>query len=327
MIIQEYKKQKNKQDEIVVQSNYLIESHYRLNLQEKRLILWLIKEIKKEDIDFRTYKLSITAFAEMMELNPQTQYKEMKKITKSLLTRSIEINDTKKDETIQITWLCFVKWENKKGICSLEFHPSLKPYLLQLQYYFTKIGFNDLLELKSIYSVRIFELLSQYEALGKRKMEIDNIRSWCGISDHEYRLYANLKSRVIERAKTEINAKTEYDVDYKEIKTSRKVTGIEWGIKKKPKSSKLLSLEQEASRSQFLIESLLSYGFSNAIAKRLIQNNEESVIKNAIKAVDLQIERGKVKNAKAMLQTAIKDQWHPEIFKTKKKKSCIDLVS
>ena len=35
--------------EIVVQSNYLVESSYRLNFQEKRLIAWLSTKIRKDD--------------------------------------------------------------------------------------------------------------------------------------------------------------------------------------------------------------------------------------------------------------------------------------
>ena len=32
-------------------------------------------------------------------------------------------------------------------------------------------------------------------------------------------------------------------------------------------------------------------------------------------AVDLQLSRGQVRNTKAMLMTAIKEQWHPEKYK------------
>jgi len=315
---------KNQNDQVVIQSNHLIEAHYRLSLQEKRLILWLIKEIGRDDTDFKKYKLTITEFAQMMELNPKTQYKEMKKVTKALIIRLIEINNLKTKETIQMSWLCFARWELKKGICSLEFHPELKPYLIQLKSHFTKIGFADFLGLKSVYSVRIFELLVQHELMGKRRMSIEDIRSWCGIRKDEYKLYAHLKSRIINKSKSEINSKTDYEIDYAEIKESRKVVAIEWTIKKKnpqkeEHSQKLMTLQKELRSELALVESLMEYGFSKGIAKRLLKTHEEDVIKNAIKAVNVQIERNNVKNAKAMLQTAIKEKWHPEVFKKKKR--------
>lgn len=315
--------QTDKNNQIVVQSNYLIEAHYRLTLQEKRLILWLIKEIGKEDLGFKKYKLSITEFAKMMELNPKTQYKEMKKVTKSLITRPIEFDNLETKGTMQMSWLCFAHWEPKKGICSLEFHPELQPYLLQLKSHFTKIGFADFLGLRSVYSVRIFELLAQYDVMGKRIMSIENIRSWCGILKDEYQLYAHLKSRIINKAKKEINAKTEYEVDYIEIKESRKVTALEWTIKKKSslkkdQSEKLSNFQKEYRSELALIQSLIEYGFSKPTAKKLLKNNGEDVIKNALKSVNIQVERNHVKNPKAMLQTAIKEKWHPEVFKKKK---------
>ena len=70
-----------------------------------------------------------------------------------------------------------------------------------------------------------------------------------------------------------------------------------------------------------LIESLIEYGFSKATAKGLLKLHEADVIKNALRSVNIQIERNNVKNPKAMLQTAIKGKWHPEIFKKKGRKS------
>lgn len=308
----------------VVQSNKLIEAHYRLTLQEKRLILWLIKEIGRDDIDFKKYRLSIIDFAQMMGFNPKTQYREMKLVTKALITRSIDIENTETGATTQMAWLCFAHWEPQKGVCFLEFHPALKPYLLQLKGQFTQIGFADLLGLDSVYSIRIFELLLQYALIGGRTTTINELRTWCAIQKDEYRLYAHLKSRVIDRAKTEINAKTNYEVDYKEIKEGRKVTAIEWTIGKKThfekmQLEKLAIITKELRSTNAILEQLLEYGFTRQAALRIIKNHDEIEIANAIKSVDIQVQKGKVKNPKAMLNIAIKEKWHPERYAVNKK--------
>jgi len=315
-----------KTKEIVVQSNRLIEAHYRLTLQEKRLILWLTKEIKRDDIDFKKYQLKITDFAEMMGLNPKTQYKEMRRITKALMSHIIEIEDPQDNSIKQMAWLCFAHWEPKKGICSLEFHPELKPYLLQLKVEFTQVEFSEVLGLKSVYSIRIFELLIQYLSIGKRKTSVNDLRSWCGIQKEEYKLYADLKRRVIDKAKEEINAKTEYEVDYKEIKESRRVASIEWIIKKKThfekmQDAKVIVLRKEYRSEAALIDRMVEYGFGKYLSQKLIQNHGEEAVTDALKAVDIQVERGVVRNPKAMVQTAIKERWHPEKYKDRKKRS------
>lgn len=127
-------------------------------------------------------------------------------------------------------------YHETEGRVSLRFDPALKPYLLQLKGYFTKIEMGDLLHLKSVYAIRIFEILLQYLTLGGEKQAFEELKQYLGIKKNEYKLYANLSLVLSNAPKTEINTKTEYDVDYDEIKTSRKVTAIEWEIKKKPES-------------------------------------------------------------------------------------------
>jgi plasmid replication initiation protein len=306
--------------EIVVQSNYLVESSYRLNFQEKRLIAWLSTKIRKDDVDFKKYRVSIKEFAQEVNLDPNSQYREMKKLTASLITRLIQIEDQETGKTKQMAWLCFAEWDPKMGICDLKFHPDLKPYLLQLKEKFTVMEFGNYLKLDSSYSMRILEFLVQYESIGERKISIKDIRAWCGIRKDEYTLYADLKRKIINRAKDEINAKTEYEIDYVEIKESRKVVALDWTIKKKriqPEGTaeKVRQLQKEYRSESVIVDSLVEYGFSRAIAKRFITNNGEDAVSDALKSVNIQLDRGRVKNPKAMLQTAIKEKWKPDVYR------------
>ena len=224
---------------------------------------------------------------------------------------------------MQVAWLSSARYQGKKGIVILKFDPELKPYLLQLKSHFTKLDIVDTMKLKSVHSIRMFELLLQYLTIGNRKMTLEDLRAWCGIQKDEYNLYADVKRYVINRAKTEITAKTEYEIDYQEIKESRKVVAIQWTIKKKriqPEgtSQKVRQLQKEYRSESALIDSLVEYGFSRTIAKRFITNNGEDVVSDALKAVNIQVERGQVKNPKAMVQMAIKEKWKPEVYKNKK---------
>lgn len=308
----------------VIKSNSLVEARYRLSLQEMHVIYWLLTQIKPEDEEFKIHKLEIVEFAKIIGVKSENQYKELRKVTKRLIQRAMEIYQPDTQEYIQFSWLSSARYQIKQGCVLLEFSSLLKPYLLQLKGYFTKIDIVDTLKLKSIYAVRIFELLLQYISIGKREINIEDLRAYCGIEKEQYKLYADLKRYVIEKAKLEINTKTEYEINYTEIKKLRKVFAIEWSIQKKDiqtkQQLKKLAIVQREFRSEaVLVESLLEYGFSKPISKRLIKNHGEEVIRNAIRVVNLQIERGKAKNPKAMLQTAIQEKWHPEVFKPKKK--------
>ena len=303
----------------VVKSNSLIEARYRLSLQEMHVIYWLLTQIKLKDEDFKAHKLNIVEFANMVGVKSENQYKELRKVTKRLIQRAMEIYHPDTQEYVQFSWLSSARYQLKQGCVLLKFDPELKPYLLQLKSHFTKIDIVDTLSLKSIYAVRVFELLLQYISIGLRKISLHDLRAYCGIEDQEYKLFADLKRKVIEKAKTEINTKTEYDINYTEIKESRKVVAIEWTIEKKnvvteQRRKKLVLLQQELRSEVALVNSLMEYGLSKLMAKRLTANYGEAVVKDAIRVVDLQIERGRAKNPKALLLASLKNKWHPEKF-------------
>ena len=266
----------------IVQSNRLIEAQYRLNLQEKRLVLWLISQIHKDDLDFKKYEISVVEFAKMMEMCPDTQRKELKKITASLVTRLIQIECD--DETKQLAWLSFAKWSG--GKCFVEFHPELKPYLLQLKEQFTQISFADLMGFKGAYTARILEITAQYAAIGTRLTTINELKGWCGIGDEEYQQYKHFKSRIINPAKKEINEKTSYTIDYKEIKYSRKVEKINWIISKKNTHKEVVTKSQPIKN---LVE--ISHKIKEVADFVKVYENEVSGIHYLLNAIDLKTEK------------------------------------
>lgn len=315
-------KKTSQNNELVIQHNHLIEAKYSISLQEKRLILLMSSRIQKNDKDFQTYTFSVQEICSLLQINNKNIYREIDNVISKLFTRVLVIKDLVEDSTTKISWLTHAKYWHGKGLVQLNFNQKLKPYFLEIQEKFTKISIGEVIGLKSIYAIRFFELLKQYESLGTRNFTLYEIRDYCGIPENQYLLYANLKSKVLEIAKREINSKTNISIEYEEIKTSRKVTSLKFIIKSNTEHQNSLSnckLDKEYRTYSIILESLTEYGFSKLTAKRLIKNHGEEVVRNAIRAVNLQIERGKVKNPKAMLQIAAQEKWHPEIFKQKKK--------
>ena len=72
---------------------------------------------------------------------------------------------------------------------------------------------------------------------------------------------------------------------------------------------------QEVKRKPAVVDTLKEFDLSLRVVNQILKENTEQTIQNAINAVDLQLSRGQVRNAKAMLMTAIKEQWHPEKYK------------
>jgi plasmid replication initiation protein len=317
-------KKEDPRNELIVQHNHLIEARYHLTLQEKRLMCWLASQVKQTDEDFKEHELSIKEFAELIDVKGDHLYKTLDTITHKLMQKIITIRSLKKKGFAKAALLGGVEYYEGQGIIKLSFHPYLKPYMLQLKDRFTQISLGDVMGLKSVHAMRIYEVLKQYESIGNREISLSDLRDYCGIEEGQYKNFNDLKRFLLQISQKEINNKTDLFIGYEEIKTSRKVTSIKFTIKpnsiyKSPEFQKNNSTEKEYRSASTLIESFLEYGFSKGMAKRILKGHEEDVIKNALKSVNLQIERNHVKNAKAMLQTAIKEKWHPEVFKKRKR--------
>ncbi|MDP2364071.1 MAG: replication initiation protein, partial [Ignavibacteria bacterium] len=143
-------------NELVVKSNFLIEASYKLSAPEQRVILFLVSMINPDDEEFREYVFPIKKFAEMAGLKHKQEYAQTEEITKSLIGRVFTIHSP--TGKLQISWLSSAEYQDGKGAVSLKFDSKLKPFLLQLKERFTKYHIEQVMHLKSSYSIRIYEL-------------------------------------------------------------------------------------------------------------------------------------------------------------------------
>ncbi len=217
---------------MVVQSNKLIEARYRLSLGEQRLILAMISMIGRDDTDFKDYVIRLADFWRYLGTSNKNQYSETKKITKRLLQRVLEIK-TEKGGLLQCNWISSAEYIPGAGIVRLSFDPKLKPYLLFLKEEFTRYGLT-VIRFKSVYSIRIYGLLKQYEAIGRRKIAVSELRAILGLENTEYQFYKDLKRRVLTVAQKELKKGADVRFEFTEIKKGKKVDVIEFTIQRQP---------------------------------------------------------------------------------------------
>jgi plasmid replication initiation protein len=222
------RKKINESSLLVTQSNKLVESRYNLPLSEQRLILSMIAHIQPDDEDFKPYVISIQEFAEFLNIDKNSMYRACKKITKSLLTRVVEIKE--KERLVQTNWVSSAEYIDGSGMVDLRFDPLLKPYLLQLKSGFTSCRLAMLLSFKSQYTMRFYMLLKQYDKLGKREINIAELRKMLGIAKQQYAQFTDLRKRVIIPAQQELKAKANLSFEFEEIKQSRKIIAIRFSI-------------------------------------------------------------------------------------------------
>jgi len=212
--------------------NALIEARYNLTVEEQRLILATIAML--DSVETRDHlpvlKIPVKLIIETTGIH-EKNYNQIKNALQRLMGRVITIEDENGFELYQ--WFIKAKYEKGQGSIEVQFHPDLKPFLLGLKKRFTKIPLNQVLQLRSKYAIRLYELLKRYEDTGFRTDYLPELRLKLGVEENEYKVFKDFERRVLKPAVNEINEKTDLEVNYTKKKTGRKITHIEFEIKSK----------------------------------------------------------------------------------------------
>ncbi|MBU3093756.1 replication initiation protein [Clostridium sp. CF011] len=212
----------------IYQSNKLIEASYSFTVLEQKLIRLLASMITKDDVDLKEYQFLATDLSKTLNIHKRNIYRELDRVTDKLMARFIKM---KNDDTEEFDKFHLIKTAKlRNGILILKIDEDMKYFYLKLNWY-TKYQLKNIMQFKSTYSFRLYELLKQYEGIGSRLISIADLRIGLDIEKEQYPKYSNLKQKVINVAQNEINLKTDISFDYEEIKTGRKVTSIKFYIK------------------------------------------------------------------------------------------------
>lgn len=221
----------NKTNNLVTKSNSLIEARYRLTLEEQRLILYLVSMIQPKDEDFAVYTISVKDFMELTDVKSKDVYRQFKDMSEHLMSKPLVIR--KENSTLVMNWLSSAEYYSGQGKIEVSFDPKLKPYLLKLKANFTSYKLKNVIMLKSFYSIRIYELLKQYERLGERLFTLIDLREYLSIDESFYPMYSNFKQKVLNVAYKELKEKSDIYFEFEEIKQGLRVEKIRFIIHKK----------------------------------------------------------------------------------------------
>ena len=327
---------------VVRKHNDLIEARYQLpSLQEQRVIHMLLGQIKPDDEDFKGYRIAVSDFAKIAGIRADTLYSQMDSITLSLRNRSVSIRNGK--SFFHTGWLSSAEYKHGTGYVELCFDPKLKPWLLQLKEHFTQYKLEAVLHFKSIYAIRLYEMLKKEAFKAKldptsktKRFQVEytyeEMRESFGINKKEYKLFAHFRTKTIEPAVTEIYDKTDlniYDVVYG--KTGRAISRILFKVEVREKAEaevralqiRLDEKPKEASGKEELKTRLQELGYSAEYASRDVNKYGKQRIERSIAYTLAMQKAGEVKNFPAYLSKVIEGDlggaWETAIVEKKEK--------
>lgn len=220
---------------LVVKSNKLIQARYKLNLNEQKIILYAVSKLDRDKDKFNILQIKTNEFIKLLNTS-EFRYTEIRDLVSELMKKQVRIKTEKSD--LVVTWVSSIEYLNNLGIIELEFSEKLIPYLLQLKSQFTRYELKNILSLKNKHSIRIYELLKQYQVIGKREFKIEELKEILFIEGQYERIY-DFKRFVLDATKEEINEYTDINIDYDDIKKGRKIIGFIFKIRSKDQEKKI----------------------------------------------------------------------------------------
>lgn len=220
---------------LVVKANTLIEARYELGALEQKMLLYTISKLNtRSTTDIGEVSINTADFIEKLGVSGANRHSELRSIAKSLTTRSVEILKPSGGWVVT-TWLAAAEYEPGKAVITMRFDKSLVPYLYRMQGMFTSYELQNVITLSSKYSIRLYELLKQYQKIGSRTFSVEQLRLYLGTGKSYEKPY-DLESRIIDKSLAEINELTDLNITYEKIKEKRTTIGYLFSIDSKDKS-------------------------------------------------------------------------------------------
>lgn len=214
----------------------LVEATTKMDISEFRLFATVLTMILPDDEDFTEYEIRIPDIIKLFDLNRNGKYYEaFKDAALRLMDRKFVVYEKKEDGkeykttiplSIQTSEPVLVGEQNR---IRLQFHPKLKPYLLDLQREYLTVDIRNITEIQSHYSVKLYFVLKHQQRLGNKKVryEVSRLRQILAIEEHEYPLYGSFKQKVFQKGIDDINKYTDLEITkIEEHKQVRSVVAI-----------------------------------------------------------------------------------------------------
>jgi len=291
--------------EIVRKGNLLIASKLNLTRNESRVLELVFAQINPfEDVSFqKQYRVEVVDLVKIKKNNKV--YMELEDIANGLTSKNIHLRQ--EDGSFEfLTITNMVKYDADEGAIFVELNNNLLTYLLkspkqiesekkQLElkekkdridalktekagWAYTSYQLKYHLILQSNHALRFYELLKQYESIGKRVLYVEEIKILLEI-ETRYNAYADFKRNVILIAQKELKSKTDICFDFEEIKKRRRVYAIRFTIYKNNRveeglNNKIKSESKVEKTSEFLEDN-----FDETIAelKKLRKPSDEEI--------------------------------------------------
>ncbi|NOU23402.1 MAG: replication initiation protein [Methyloglobulus sp.] len=230
-------------------SNALTRAGHGLTLAEKRIVMMAVSKLdsvktlpRNEPVKTRIYA---SEYADECSVSINTAYDQLQSAAKHIYNRSITFYEAaykRNGGAVEPTrttmrWVGQIQYQQGEGWVELYWWPALMKHLVGLRKQFTSYQLQQASALRSVYSWRLLELLTRFEATGWAEYTIEDFAVSMDASEKQKGDFAAIRRKIIEPAVKELQDKDGWIIEWKAIKGGKKVKGIRFDFSRDPQTS------------------------------------------------------------------------------------------
>ena len=195
-----------------------------MTLQELRLFSIYLSKINPSDKSTRAVRFPLDDFRRIMGIGADMNITHFKSAVRGILQKIVEVpNESGSGYTAFQLFKRAKVEKNTQDEWYVEFdaHDEALPLMFEFKNrYFTYELWNAL-RLKSPNQVRMYEILKQYEGIGRREISVDELRELLGISKKEYDRWERFRVRVLDSCQEALSEFTDISYTYERGRTGQ----------------------------------------------------------------------------------------------------------
>jgi hypothetical protein len=215
----------------VVVHNDLVLARVDWDIHMYRIFAMLVSQISKEDEVFHRQRIKVRDLVDLAEIKREGIHGDLADAAQKLVREPIEFR-TEDNHYEGYPIFAHCKYVRGEGCIEAKFNEDARPYLLQLNEYFTMWPLRYQMRLSTSYAVRFYQISKMIQrAREKRtqKFSIEHFRRMFKIED-KYSRHCDVHYNVIDPSVKEVNQKTDTRIECKTVRRGNSKYGAPIGL-------------------------------------------------------------------------------------------------
>lgn len=193
-----------------------------MTLQELRFFSIYLSKVNPARISTRVVRFPLEDFQRIMGFG-RLNVAQLRASTDSLLTKIVHLPTENGGYTsFQLFKKCTVdKDSNDQWYVSIDAHDDALPMMFGFKDRYFKYRLWNALRLKSTNQVRMYEILKQFEDIGRREITVEKLRDQLGIEKNEYERWERFRVRVLDSCQQALKESTDICFTYERGKVGK----------------------------------------------------------------------------------------------------------